>query len=387
MATEASRHSPSPKQPSLPWRIGSALVMGFVGGTSRLFMFGANSTEVHGLDAFLETLDRRKAPERRERGLITVSNHTCVIDDPLIWAVLPFSYQINPNNHRWGLAAHDICFTNKFFSAFFNLGQTLPTYRLAHSPLGGLFQPTMTEAVRLLSHPPFTTPYTSAASAPAVNRSLSSPDITDPFSSPDHTYTYSTNGIDTFPAPSAYDTRQYSWIHVFPEGRVHQHPLKTMRYFKWGIARLILEPDVCPDIIPMWIEGNDQIMHESRQWPRFIPRMNKRCGISFGDNVGGDGNTIFNDLRRKWRELVEKDRIKEGRVFAMGVLSDGLKYGKEAVALREECTRQVRGAVLAVRRKRGLPDEDPKAGLVETWREEGGKREGKMEDGSWVKEV
>ncbi|KAL8706126.1 MAG: hypothetical protein Q9201_000828 [Fulgogasparrea decipioides] len=342
MATEASRHSPSPKQPSLPWRIGSALVMGFVGGTSRLFMFGANSTEVHGLDAFLETLDRRKAPERRERGLIT---------------------------------------------AFFNLGQTLPTYRLAHSPLGGLFQPTMTEAVRLLSHPPFTTPYTSAASAPAVNRSLSSPDITDPFSSPDHTYTYSTNGIDTFPAPSAYDTRQYSWIHVFPEGRVHQHPLKTMRYFKWGIARLILEPDVCPDIIPMWIEGNDQIMHESRQWPRFIPRMNKRCGISFGDNVGGDGNTIFNDLRRKWRELVEKDRIKEGRVFAMGVLSDGLKYGKEAVALREECTRQVRGAVLAVRRKRGLPDEDPKAGLVETWREEGGKREGKMEDGSWVKEV
>lgn len=71
--------------------------MGFVGGTSRLFMFGANSTEVHGLDGFLRTLDRRKDPTRRERGLITgmpahvlndeltlltshrqVSNHTCV---------------------------------------------------------------------------------------------------------------------------------------------------------------------------------------------------------------------------------------------------------------------------------------------------------------------
>ncbi|KAL9024988.1 MAG: hypothetical protein Q9196_006109 [Gyalolechia fulgens] len=245
----------------------------------------------------------------------------------------------------------------------------------------------MTEAVRLMSRRPFITPYSSPTSAPPVEDSLSSPDITDPFSTPNHTYTYSTDGIDTFPAPSAYSNRQYSWIHIFPEGRVHQHPLKTMRYFKWGIARLILEPDECPDIVPMWIEGNDQIMHESRQWPRFLPRVNKRCGIWFGDNIGGDGNAIFNELRRKWRELVEEDQNQEGRSFAMGVLSDGLKYGKEAVELREECTRQIRKAVLAVRRSRGLPDEDPKAGLVETWREEGGKRSGKMKDESWVGEV
>ncbi|KAI4217979.1 MAG: hypothetical protein L6R36_009185 [Xanthoria steineri] len=376
--------APPPPQPSLPWRIGSALLMGFVGINSRIFMNVANSTEVYGLERFLRTLDRRKDPERRTRGLITVSNHICVMDDPFIWGVLPFSYQLNPNNHRWALAAHDICFTNKVFSTLFSLGQTLPTHRIGHSPLGGLFQPTMTEAVRLMSHPPFTTPYASPTSAPPVDKSLSSPDITDPFSSPNHTYTYSTNGIDTFPAPSAYDTRQYSWIHVFPEGRVHQHPQKMMRYFKWGIARLILEPDECPDIIPMWLEGNDQIMHEAREWPRFVPRINKRCGVWFGDNVGGDGSVIFNELRRQWRELVAEDEKKEGRGFAMGVLSDGLKYGKEAVALREECTRQIRKAVLAVRRKRGLADEDPKQGLVETWRQEGGKKEGKMEDGSWV---
>ncbi|KAI4090370.1 MAG: hypothetical protein LQ344_004800 [Seirophora lacunosa] len=273
---------------------------------------------------------------------------------------------------------------------FFTLGQTLPTHRLGHSPLGGLFQPTMIEAVRLMSRQPFTTPHSSPTHAPPVDRSLSSPDLTDPFSSPNHTYTYTTNGTDTFPAPSAYDSRRYSWIHVFPEGRVHQHPQKMMRYFKWGVARLILEPDVCPDIVPMWIEGNEQIMHESRSFPRFVPRVNKRCGIWFGDNVGGNGSTtVFAELRRKWRELVEEDERKSGGGFAMGVLSDGLKYGKEAVELREECTRQVRGAVLAVRRKRGLPDEDPKAGLVETWRLEGGdgKREGKMEDGSWVKEA
>lgn len=160
-----------------------------------------------------------------------------------------------------------------------------------------------------------------------------------------------------------------------------------MRYFKWGVARLILEPDVCPDIVPMWIEGNNEIYHENRGSPKWFPRMGKKCGIWFGESVGGEREGVFQDLRRKWRELVEDERRKGGGEFEVGVLNDELKYGREAVALREECTRQVRGAVLAVRRQRGLPDEDPKEGLVDTWREEGGKREGRMADGSLVRDT
>lgn len=150
---------------------------------------------------------------------------------------------------------------------------------------------------------------------------------------------------------------------------------------------MILEPDVCPDIIPMWIEGNDEIMHEARTWPRFIPRVNKRCGIWFGDNVGGEGNTVFHDLRRKWQKLVTEKEGEGSGNMELGVLSHDLKYGKEAVELREECTRQIRAEVLKLRRRRGLADEDPKEGLVETWREEGGQREGKMKDGSWVRDT
>ncbi|KAL8795306.1 MAG: hypothetical protein Q9195_002176 [Heterodermia aff. obscurata] len=251
----------------------------------------------------------------------------------------------------------------------------------------------MTEAVRLLSYPPFTTPEQPLSPASNPSKSLSSPDIVDPFTSPTtHTYTYTTNGHDTFPAPSAFSTRHYSWVHVFPEGRVHQHPRKTMRYFKWGVARLILEPDVCPDIIPMWIEGNNEIMHEARQWPRFVPRVGKRCAVWFGENVGGKGEgSVFHELRERWRVLVEASRQKEGGGSGMrevGVLEDQLRYGREAVELRKECTMAVRREVLKVRRLRGLPDEDPKEGLVETWAQEGsGKREGKMGDGSWVKDT
>ena len=160
-----------------------------------------------------------------------------------------------------------------------------------------------------------------------------------------------------------------------------------MRYFKWGVARLILEPDVCPDIIPMWIEGHNEIMHEARSAPRWLPRVGKQCGVWFGENVGGEKNGAFQELRRKWRELVEENKRKGGEDLEVGVLNDELKFGPGAVALREECTRQMRREVLNVRRLRGLPDEDPKEGLVETWREEGGKREGRMDDGSLVKDT
>ena len=178
---------------------------------------------------------------------------------------------------------------------------------------------------------------------------------------------------------------------------MHQHAQRTMRYFKWGVARLILEPDVCPDIVPMWIEGNEQVYHEARRSPRFFPRMGKEIRVWFGENVGGEGGKVFSELRRKWRDLVEKERMQgigkesddgpsNGRE-ELGLLSHELKYGKEAVELRMECAREIRNEVLRLRRQRGLPDEDPKAGLVETWRQEGGKREGRMEDDSWVKEA
>ena len=59
------------EQPSLPWRAGSSLIMGLVGSISRVALFGANETEIHGLQGFLELLDERRNVEDRQRGLIT----------------------------------------------------------------------------------------------------------------------------------------------------------------------------------------------------------------------------------------------------------------------------------------------------------------------------
>lgn len=67
-----------PTRPSLSWRLASTTVMTSVGALSRAFLYGFNNMEVMGLKDFLEVLDKRKDPVKRERGLLTVCNHVGV---------------------------------------------------------------------------------------------------------------------------------------------------------------------------------------------------------------------------------------------------------------------------------------------------------------------
>lgn len=383
---------PHTELPSFPWRAVSYQTILTVSTISRAFLFGLNKTEVHGLPEFLDLLKTRWDYRTRRRGLLTVSNHISVIDDPLMWGVLPISFTAlyGYMNHRWTLGSHDICFNGAFRSLFFTLGQTLPTHRYAHSRFGGIFQPTMTEAVRVLSRIDVKKrtwrPY--EAHEKSWSRLGS---CYDPFSDifPPPIYPSQPDDSRNYLAPSRYACNSYGWVHIFPEGFIHQHPGKVMRYFKWGVSRLILEPVECPVIVPIFIEGTDKIMHESRQFPRFVPRIGKEVTITFGKEV--DTETVFGDLRKRWKELLQKEfRASKGREWNeddLGILPESLHTHPEAVELRKECARRIREEVLKVRRSRGLDDEDPKYSRVETWMKEGSKREGEMKDGSWVKET
>ncbi|KAI1152824.1 acyltransferase [Nemania diffusa] len=332
-----------PEQPRPPWPMASSLIMGLTASLSRVFLYGLNSVEVTGLQKFLDILDKRKDVDKRERGLLTVCNHISVIDDPLMWGVLPFRYAFNPSNHRWGLGAHDICFKNDLLGAFFSAGQVLPTHRLKHSPRGGLFQPTPAQAIRLLSARPFVKPAVAGGAVP--------------------------DEVDIPGLPPVYAQNRHSWVHVFPEACVHQHPKMFMRYFKWGVSRLILESEPMPDILPIFIDGTQHVMSEDRGWPRAIPRFGVNLRVAFGEPV--DAEKIFGDLRTQWQELVKRQEIKSRAPLVLGELPDELKYGEEAVKIRTEVARRVRKEVLKVRRSLGYPDEEP-AGfeLAETWRRE-----------------
>lgn len=288
-------------------------------------------------------------------------------------------------------------YRQSLLTAFFTYGNTLPMHRIAHSNYGGIFQPTMTQVIRLLSDPHAAPPSeTLPVTQPGITQPSSLPP-SDPFSSSELTYT--TNGQDSFPAPSFYPSRRHSWIHVFPEGKIHQHPDKIMRYFKWGVARMILESEPCPDVMCMWIDGPQEIMANERTFPRPLPRPGKDVSITFGEKM--DVEKVFGPFRQRWRDL--KARAERKRLMSSGakgleedwngqlgeVRDQELRYGAEAEQLRIDVTLAVRDEVLKVRKSTGLPDEDPKSSLAETWREEGSKDkpEGKMKDRSIVKDM
>lgn len=247
----------------------------------------------------------------------------------------------------------------RFVSNFFTAGQVLPCHRLKHSPFGGPFQPALTQAIRLLSAPlPPTTP---------------------------SNQTYTTTGLDLHPSPLSFPNfRRYSWVHVFPEGCVHQHPSTDLRYFKWGLARLILEADPVPDILPMFIDGTQRVMPEDRGFPRFLPRIRKTVKVAFGEVL--DYDQTFGDLKRRWEGLVLREQQRAAAGVAAGgrgkagqevvlalppgeLATEELKNGKEAEEIRIEVARRMREEILKVRKALGgFPEPDPAFGLAETWR-------------------
>ncbi|KAK3900249.1 hypothetical protein C8A05DRAFT_36120 [Staphylotrichum tortipilum] len=343
--------SAPPRSSSLSLRLKSAMVMGMTGVLSKCFLYGFNKVEITGFARFIDLLDSRRDPARRQRGLLTVSNHISVVDDPVVWGILPLRYAFDPANLRWTLGAADICFANKTVSNFFTSGQVLPCHRLKHSPFGGPFQPAITQALRLLSTP----------------RPL-----------PPSELTYTTTGSDLHPSPLLSDPlrRRHAWVHVFPEGCVHQHASTDLRYFKWGLARLVLEADPVPDIVPMFVDGTQRVMPEDRGFPRFLPRVGKTVRVAFGEVL--DYDKTFGDLKKKWEGLVrrEQERAKnppgaeqqQHQLFSPESIPDALRSGPEAEAIRIEVARRMRDEILKVRRSLGgYPEPDPAFALAETW--------------------
>ncbi|KAI6035522.1 acyltransferase-domain-containing protein [Pisolithus orientalis] len=209
----------------------STAVITATGLTCKAFLnSGLCSITISNLPVLLDALQDQS--RRKGQGLITVSNHLSTLDDPVTWGVLPSRCYMNPRTIRWALGASDIMFTNPVFSAFFRNGQVIETFRGE-----GIFQPALDAAIDKLN--------------------------------------------------------QGHWVHLFGEGKVCQPPrypqvngVAHLQRFKWGVARIIIEANILPIIIPMWLTGFDKLMPEGRRFPfKFFPKLGVKLGVAFGDPI------------------------------------------------------------------------------------------------------
>uniref|UniRef100_A0A0N5AN05 Tafazzin family protein n=1 Tax=Syphacia muris TaxID=451379 RepID=A0A0N5AN05_9BILA len=158
---------PFPAVQSSLYRYGSYAVMTVVfSGAKLLFSFeklvilGLNQMTVVNRRTFMDALSDTSRP------LITVANHRTTMDDPLVWSFFTWrEFFANIRRFRYTLAAHNICFTNIFYSKFFSLGKCIPIIRGA-----GVYQRGMEYCLEQL--------------------------------------------------------KTSQWVHIYPEGRVTPHPIR-----------------------------------------------------------------------------------------------------------------------------------------------------------------
>lgn len=218
----------------------SSCTVGAVGLLCKAFLrWGCKDVKVEGLEVLMTALED-KSRRGQGRGILTVCNHASVLDDPMIWGIMPTHTYFNPSLSRWTLGASDIIFTNPLYGAFFRAGQVFETFRG-----GGISQAAVDDSIKKLN--------------------------------------------------------EGKWLHVFPEGKINQpcfNPKGGIFPFKWGMGRMIMEAHSMPVIIPMWIKGTDQVMPEPRQFPNRIPLPGRELSITFSDDP--TLNDAVSDMKAQW---------------------------------------------------------------------------------------
>mmetsp|Transcript_41099 Transcript_41099/g.41983 ORF Transcript_41099/g.41983 Transcript_41099/m.41983 type:complete len:363 (+) Transcript_41099:50-1138(+) len=152
------------------------------------------------------------------RGLLTISNHQSLMDDPGLWsAILPF-WRLRPSLNRWSICTEDVFFYNRFIQFISALGNVLPLDRS-----GSLDQPLFQRFYEKLN--------------------------------------------------------TGSWCHVFPEGRIWQSwrfetDEPRLGPFKIGVGKILAHCRNNPIIIPLYHKGMDNIIPE--KLPASMKKKTKR---------------------------------------------------------------------------------------------------------------
>lgn len=293
---EGSKFLLSYPRNTLYWRLLSRMAVFSVGLASKLFFKAWHKTNVVGLSNLEQGFLKAK---QENRGILTIMNHVSVLDDPLVWGgTLPLSRLSNPDKMRWTLGAKDICFRNAFESIFFSLGQVLSVERFGRGP----DQSAIDAAVTLLS--------------------------------------------------------RGRWVHIYPEGFVHQpyEPFEgTLRYFHWGVSRLVLESGPkAPIVLPIYGKGLQTVYPEDKV-KRFLGyRSHEPITYVFGQPLG---ENLVEDLRSQWAQVASNAR--------------GNELMPKMKELRSHVARVARSAVLDTKRQfleSHCSDDDDRLSDAEFWK-------------------
>ena len=215
-------HWPYSENGSRRWQFVGNIVYTVCYLASKVFIKRLNEMKV----VNKEILERAILDRRRNVPLITISNHTSCMDDPLMFGDIPFRLvpllKGDTRTTRWLLGARELCFTKLWHSVFFSWTGVVPTVRGY-----GVYQKSVNFCLNKL--------------------------------------------------------RDGGWVHIFPEGGVNLNPLQETLRLKWGVGRLVSECLPSPLVVPIWHVGMEEILPNR---PPYIPKPFKKVTMLVGNPLG-----------------------------------------------------------------------------------------------------
>jgi monolysocardiolipin acyltransferase len=255
----------------------------------------------------------------RGRGMLTVSNHMSVADDPGLFAALIPWWRISARRLRWVLCTEDVFFAVRTF------------------------------------HPP-TSSHRIASNRHLICRAFprcSPPD-------PQNKYLQMVlGGGNVIPLDRSGSLEQPlfqrfheklaegSWCHIFAEGKVRQSwrfddDEPHLGAFKFGVGKLIAHCKTSPVVVPFYHRGMDNVIPE-----KVLPDKKTKRASTPVSIVPRRGN----DIRLHVGEPLDfTDKVRRFREAHPGAL-DSWRSTMESIALYEEITMEIRAAVLKLEKE------------------------------------
>ncbi|XP_071960461.1 tafazzin-like [Antedon mediterranea] len=182
-----------PSKPGFVWKFGTAATHFGVATLCKVWLNWLNTLKTVNLTALNKAIKHRP----HDIPLITVSNHTSCLDDPLLWGCMDYKDLRNRKKTRWGLPANELCFETTRHTYFFHMGKGLPTIRG-----DGVYQKALDFGIERLNCG--------------------------------------------------------EWLHFFAEGKVNM--TREFIRLKWGVGRAIMECNKAPIVLPFWHQGMENIL-------------------------------------------------------------------------------------------------------------------------------
>jgi monolysocardiolipin acyltransferase len=220
---------------------------------------------------------------RREkgRGLLTVSNHMSVLDDPGLFAALLPWWRISPRRLRWVLCTEDVFFANKYVQMVLGGGNVIPLDRS-----GSLEQPLFQR----------------------FQEKLASGD----------------------------------WCHIFAEGKVRQawrfdaDREPVLGEFKFGVGKLVAHCSTSPIVVPFYHRGMDGVVPE-----KVLKDKKTKKASTPASMVPRRGNNIRLYVGEPLDFTEKVQKFKQAHPEALA----SWRSTMESIALYEDITNDIRSAV------------------------------------------